>query len=104
MGQKCSDLETIPLSAAHHREQHRIGLRRFCRTYDIDVNYWIARFTLKPRFSVWEGRYIAHWNEQVMSLTLVEFGLTSAWLCFQDRAREILRDEIREHVREFARR
>lgn len=102
MGQKCSDLQTIPLCAIHHREQHRIGLKQFTRDYQLDLNYWIGVFTTKPVIRIFAGRYVAHWRDHVFALTLVEFGLTSAWICFLDRALEVTADEIRARVKEAA--
>jgi hypothetical protein len=52
MGQKCSDLETLPLCSLHHREQHRIGLRQFQRSYELDIPELLAMLQEKPRLIV----------------------------------------------------
>jgi hypothetical protein len=103
MAQKCSDLETCPLCQVHHREQHRVGLKRFCVAYELDLPTWIEQFTARPKFVVWEGRYIAHWSNEVIALTLYEYGFTSAWICFVSRAQEILTDRIQRRVRTLQR-
>lgn len=54
MGQKCSDLETLPMCNTHHREQHRIGLRQFQRSYELDVPELLAMLQEKPRLFVRE--------------------------------------------------
>ena len=51
MGQKCSDLETIPLCDFHHKEQHRIGMKKFLLLYDLDIPALIAMLTCKPYVS-----------------------------------------------------
>jgi hypothetical protein len=48
MGQKCSDLETIPLCQLHHREQHRIGLKGFVEKYKLDLKLILWKLTCKP--------------------------------------------------------
>ena len=52
MGQKSSDRETIPLCSLHHREQHRIGLRQFSRTYELDIPALVEALNEKPRIHI----------------------------------------------------
>lgn len=52
MAQKCSDRETIPLCSIHHKEQHRIGLRQFQRSYDLDIETIVETLQQKPRLIV----------------------------------------------------
>lgn len=95
MSQKSDDRETLPLCSAHHKEQHRIGLRTFVRTYRLDIPELLALLTAKPRLSIWEGRYIAQWRDQTICLTLVEYGFTSAMICLRSHVQEILSEELR---------
>jgi hypothetical protein len=105
MGQKCSDLETIPLNALYHAEQHRIGLRAFCRTYDLNLAELVAMLTEKPYVSTlryWNhgfvGRpdvyYVANYRKQFMRLAPVSRGLGYSIKLLKDRVREILSNEI----------
>jgi len=52
LGQKSSDREAIPLCSAHHREQHRIGLKQFERTYELDIPALVEALNEKPRLFV----------------------------------------------------
>lgn len=52
MSQKCSDLDTIPLCNLHHREQHRIGLRHFCASCELDIPALLEALQEKPRMFV----------------------------------------------------
>src|SRR5271154_4397189 len=52
MGQKRSDLETLPMCRAHHEEQHRIGWPRFIQTYELDIPGILAELREKPRLVI----------------------------------------------------
>ena len=104
MGQKSSDLETIPLNALYHAEQHRIGLRAFCRTYDLNIPELLAMLNEKPRVRIvslsWRGaeaygRYVGDYRGATLALGLVSQGLPHSIKLLKDRVREILSDEIR---------
>jgi hypothetical protein len=103
MSQKSSDRETIPLCSAHHREQHRIGLREFSKVYELDVWELINRLLEKPRIETrpLEGTsafYAAVYMGQVFILFPVWAGL--------HRSVELAKVRCREHLIEtvFARR
>ena len=81
MGQKSSDRETIPLCSLHHREQHRIGLRQFQASYELDIAGLVAALNEKPRLSVknvpvqwtkdgtmWERYWLAAYRDEVFML------------------------------------
>ena len=78
MGQKASDFETIPMYALYHQEQHRIGLKAFCRIYQLDIPALLTLLNRKPKITLWEGRYVARWGEHVFALGYVEDGLTKS--------------------------
>ena len=52
MGQKRSDLDTLPLCFAHHEEQHRIGWPRFLQTHELDIQEILQTLREKPRLEV----------------------------------------------------
>lgn len=52
MSQKSSDRETIPLCSLHHREQHRIGLKRFARDYNLDIPAMLRDLNERPRIRI----------------------------------------------------
>lgn len=102
MGQKCSDFETIPLNSLFHREQHQMGLRAFCRAYDLNIASLLELINRKPRIMVWDCRYIALWGEEdPLSLGYVEQGLDFSIRLLKDRVRDLLSDRIRARVHEF---
>jgi hypothetical protein len=49
MGQKRSDLDTIPMCRTHHDYQHQIGWPAFIRKYQIDIPELLKALTEKPR-------------------------------------------------------
>ena len=65
MSQKCSYLETIPLCSAHHKEQHRIGLRHFQRTYGLDIQALLETLQQKPRLIVKPVPLTWPWGETI---------------------------------------
>jgi Putative HNHc nuclease len=110
MGQKCSDLETIPLCDFHHKEQHRIGLKDFVRMYDLDIPGLIVMFTRKPYVSTlkrmlygfsWQA-YVANYGSEFIELAPVSDGLCRSVRILKDRVREILTGEILQRVKERA--
>jgi len=101
MGQKCSDLETIPLNSLYHREQHRIGLKKFVRTYELDIPALLDLLTAKATIKTWEGRYIGHWQNEVLVLGFVEQGIDRSFRLLKDRVRDLIRDRILARVYKF---
>jgi hypothetical protein len=49
LSQKSSDRETIPLCSLHHQEQHRIGLRQFQASYELDIPALVEALNERPR-------------------------------------------------------
>lgn len=94
MGQKCSDLETIPLCRIHHQEQHRIGLKAFARIYELDIPALLHLLTRKPVIRVWERRYIAYWGDTVSALHPVELGLPKSMATLKTLIHEHVSQEI----------
>jgi hypothetical protein len=103
MGQKSSDFETIPLNVLYHREQHRIGLRAFCRTYSLNLDELLTMLNEKPIIKqIAEiGRYAALYRDELLVLGLVSDGLPYSIKLLKDRVREILSDLILDRVRSF---
>jgi Protein of unknown function (DUF968) len=52
MGQKCSDLETLPLCEHEHREQHRLGLRQFAQNHNLDIVWIVTQLHRKPKLFI----------------------------------------------------
>lgn len=104
MGQKRSDLETIPLCHAHHEEQHRIGWPRFIATYQLDVAAILAELREKPRLLIvvkvvaglrHHGRwFIALYKGQEFYLRPVEWGVDAAIARARIVCGEYLRDRL----------
>lgn len=49
MAQKSSDFDTIPLNRTFHQEQHRIGLKTFCRSYELNMPEMLQMLQERPR-------------------------------------------------------
>jgi hypothetical protein len=104
MGQKRSDLETLPLCAAHHEEQHRIGWPRFTQTYGLDVQEILRELRERPRLLImdgaaarrfgWKAHYVAHYKDQEFILKPVYFGLELSLTCAFRVCGEYLRDQL----------
>ena len=52
MGQKRSDLDTIPMCRVHHDYQHHVGWPVFLRKYQLDICELLKALTEKPRFEI----------------------------------------------------
>ena len=96
MAQKRSDLDTIPMCALHHSEQHRVGWPQFIRTYDLDIHELLKQLREKPRFEVREipAVWIAIYRGKELRLTRTAYGFTSSLECAKDLCRDILIDEV----------
>jgi hypothetical protein len=80
LSQKSSDKEAIPLCYLHHREQHRIGLKRFQKTYELDIPSLIDMLQEKPRIAIGRtartaGYYVALYRSELFTLLPVHLGL-----------------------------
>ena len=49
MGQKRSDVDTIPMCRTHHDYQHQVGWATFLRKYQLDIPELLKALTEKPR-------------------------------------------------------
>ena len=52
MGQKRSDLDTIPMCRTHHDYQHQVGWPAFLRKYQLDILELLKALTEKPRIEI----------------------------------------------------
>jgi hypothetical protein len=99
MGQKRSDLETVPMCEyPHHKEQHRIGWKAFSEKYELDIPALIAALMVKPRIVRWEYPEPTYWmdyrNEVFRLNRAREGGVTRAIRLAQQRRREWLIDNV----------
>lgn len=113
MGQKRSDLETIPLCPPHHQEQHRIGWPRFILTYELDVVEILTELRERPRIVIVPGgtwmpvgikddrqtkesrmRYVASYRGQEFTVGVVAEGLC----CALSRAFRVCGEYLREEM------
>lgn len=98
MGQKASDLDTLPMCRLHHDEQHRIGWPQFIRTYQLDVQWWLNELRLKPRIDVMTAvppaRYSMFYRGDQYYLLPVSAGFQSSWALAIDLCREVLIAEV----------
>ena len=102
LGQKCSDLDTLPLCSAHHREQHRIGLRQFQKTYELDIPALLEMLQEKPRLFVKRHFtpgdlsrpsvrfYFASYRDECFKLLPAALGVGESIALALDRCREYL--------------
>ena len=112
MGQKASDFDTIPLNSLWHYEQHRVGLKQFSRTYDLDIPELLKMLTEKPRvqlyyFVTWEQnggtryyRWSAEYRGQLLMLGHQDQGLQHSLELLKEQMREILTEVILSRVKE----
>lgn len=105
MGQKCSDLETIPLNSIYHKEQHRIGLKAFARTYELDVPSLLVILSQKPHICVvrWreDWRFVADYAGEVIPLDLASVDIRHSLQALKDHVRVVLTEEILKRVNEW---
>lgn len=102
MGQKCSDLDTMPLCRLHHEEQHRIGWPRFIQVYELDVPAILAELRERPKIVVASGivslapgpHFVALYREQEFVLKPTSFGLELSVACALSSCGEYLRDQL----------
>ncbi len=66
IGQKSSDLSTIPLCAKHHRDgndsYHKLGPRRFAEVHRLDVGRLVMRLSERPRIRVVAGSFVGRFG------------------------------------------
>lgn len=59
LSQKASDRRAVPFCSLHHAEYHRIGRRRFERTYRLDIEALIVKLNEKPTVKILGGNFVA---------------------------------------------
>lgn len=103
MSQKASDFDTIPLNRTFHQEQHRIGLKRFCKTYDLNLTEMLGMLKEKPRIKpiLVLGRFGAEYQNEFLVLGLIAEGLPHSLSLLKDRAREMLSERILARIHAF---
>jgi len=106
MGQKRSDLDTIPMCQTHHDFQHQVGWPLFIRKYEIDIAELLKAFKEKPRFVIrpvpieWpfgirnEQHYFAEYRGELIRLHPACNGLSESIGVAKDRCREHLIDTL----------
>jgi hypothetical protein len=100
MGQKRSDLDTLPLCYAHHEEQHRIGWPRFIPTYELDVQEILRELREKPRMfivdraGINQRHFTVAYRGQEFFLTGVRDGVEKALSYALRACGEYLRDQL----------
>lgn len=110
MGQKCSDLDTVPLCGIHHREQHRIGLRQFQRRYELNIPALLTVLKEKPRLFVRtqfvridngiELYWLCSYRGEAFRLLSVALGLAESIELAKVRCREFLLSDYFDAERE----
>ncbi len=86
MSQKSSDREAIPLCSLHHQEQHRIGLRQFSKSYELDIPALVEQLNQRPfifigpvsRETVPQPHYFADYRDECFRLFPVAGGIAES--------------------------
>lgn len=101
MGQKRSDLDTIPMCRTHHDYQHSIGWPVFIRKYQLDIPEFLKALTEKLRFTIRPyGRnavsrcFVALYRDEEFMLRDVDEGLAASLQSVKSRCREHLIDTL----------
>jgi hypothetical protein len=110
MGQKRSDLDTIPMCRTHHDYQHQVGWPAFIRKYQLDISELLYKLNSKPHFIIQQQPiapdrntkivthrvpyYVAVFDDQIFNLLPVSSGMKESWRCFQGLRREHLIDTL----------
>jgi hypothetical protein len=102
MGQKADDSLGIPLCSTHHKEQHRIGWKRFVVTYRLDVPSLLNILNAKPDFTITRpvafvgaaSVYGMNYIKQFRWLGRVDKGIGCSLAIAKDAVRAILIEEI----------
>jgi len=104
MGQKRSDLETIPMCRTHHDYQHQVGWPAFIRKYQPDIPELLKALTEKPRFEireVWSSNlssevkiYVATYRRETFNLSAIRCGFQSSLALAKELCREHLIDTL----------
>jgi hypothetical protein len=101
MSQKADDTLTIPLCSLHHKEQHRIGWKRFIATYELNLPILLAVLTEKPKLFPWNGYWWMKYRADAFRLCPLERGIKDAWNIARGRCREVLIEAEFEPVFSF---
>jgi hypothetical protein len=102
MGQKCSDLETLPLCEHDHQVQHRLGLRQFAQNHNLDVVWIVTQIHRKPKLFIdwvpvkygmlaeFEPFFFAAYRDEVFKLLPVSLGWSESFELAKQLCREYL--------------
>jgi hypothetical protein len=77
LSQKSSDRKAVPFCCLHHKEYHRIGRRRFERSYKLDIEAVILKLNQKPLVRIVAGRFVALLDGEEYSLRPVSDGVAA---------------------------
>jgi hypothetical protein len=98
MGQKADDSLGIPLCSTHHKEQHRIGWKRFIVDYRLNLPVLLERLNARLHIVVHRqpasARYVAGYQDTGFILGFVEDGFKRSMQLATDCARAWLTEEI----------
>jgi len=97
MSQKADDRLTIPMCSIHHKEQHRIGWKRFSASYDLDIAALLNLLTERPRLEIDPSSGCWHCCYRGQRFWIGRFqyrGFGAAWQIVKHRCTEIAIDEL----------
>ena len=94
MGQKRSDLDTIPMCRTHHDYQHQVGWPAFLRKYQLDIPELLKALTEKPRIEIRGIWSVAIYRGTELMLCRLPYTLHEALYAAKDRCREHLIDTL----------
>jgi hypothetical protein len=94
MGQKRSDLDTIPMCKTHHDYQHQIGWPAFIRKYQLDIPELLKALTEKPRIEIRGVWSVAIYRGEELLLCRLPYTLAEAIEMAKSRCREHLIDTL----------
>ena len=113
MAQKSSDREAIPLCSLHHKEQHRIGMKRFAESYALDIPALVEQLNQRPYIFVkpvplqwpWgviipEPHYFADYRDECFRLFPVCNGIAESIELAKELCREYLIETVFRPERE----
>ena len=105
MAQKSSDREAIPLCSLHHREQHRIGLRQFSTSYELDIPALVEQLNQRPYIFIKpvplpEPHYFADYRDECFRLFPVCNGIAESIELAKELCREYLIETVFRPERE----
>jgi hypothetical protein len=110
MGQKCSDLETLPLCEHDHQAQHRLGLRQFAQNHNLDIVWTVTQLHRKPKLFIdwvpvrygtpaeFQPFFFAAYRDEVFKLLPVSLGWNESFELAKQLCREYLIETFFENT------